>query len=263
MPLRPAMRVFLSHIHEEEDLAELVKRRIDAAFQGNVNVFHSSNNETNPRGTDFLAIIRAALDEAEVALILCSKESITRPWINFEAGVAWYKGIPMMPVCHTDLTVSTLPQPYSRQGAVNANDARHLRDMYEVIARARGSALPNEDFDTFADDVQSFEEEYGLIARVRDDVQALIGIEPTIAPHFHPGQLPHRANLTVLDWQFNDMRPYLENLKKSGMVDYWRGMGFNMVGANYGTTTVAVVPIQFGLQTTQSYCDIAGKVMNT
>jgi hypothetical protein len=36
---------------------------------------------------------------------------VTRPWVNFEAGCAWLKKIPVVPVCHSGQRLEQLPSP--------------------------------------------------------------------------------------------------------------------------------------------------------
>lgn len=57
--------------------------------------------------------MNTALNLASVHVILCSPESVARPWIQFEAGAAQIRGIPIIPICHSGLTPAQLPVPLS------------------------------------------------------------------------------------------------------------------------------------------------------
>jgi hypothetical protein len=50
---------------------------------------------------------------------MLSDESVKRPWVNFEAGIAWTRKIPIIPVCLGGLTKDSLPKPYSSLQAVD------------------------------------------------------------------------------------------------------------------------------------------------
>jgi hypothetical protein len=45
---------------------------------------------------------------------MLSKASVSRPWINFEAGAAWLADKAVIPACFGGLTKGTrVPKPYS------------------------------------------------------------------------------------------------------------------------------------------------------
>jgi TIR domain len=78
------MKVFISHITEEKDLAALLKERIDEDFLGKVECFVSSDTESILAGENWLISVEEALRDASVEIVLCSPASVKRPWINFE-----------------------------------------------------------------------------------------------------------------------------------------------------------------------------------
>ena len=113
--------VFISHISQEAQLAELFKSQIAQDFLGMIEVFVSSDGESISVGSKWLNDMDAALKNAKVELIICSEDSVKRPWINFEAGAGWVKGIPIVPVCHTGLRPVDLPIPLNMlQGSAAA-----------------------------------------------------------------------------------------------------------------------------------------------
>jgi hypothetical protein len=59
------------------------------------------------------------LKESKVLLSMLSPLSISRPWINFEAGAAWMGKTKVIPVCFGGLSSGTLPKPYSSLQAVD------------------------------------------------------------------------------------------------------------------------------------------------
>ena len=76
---------------------------------GQVEVFVSSHDIIS--GERWFERLEEELSDAKVLLALCSGSSVLMPWINFEAGAAYFKGIPIISVCHSGLTVETLPIP--------------------------------------------------------------------------------------------------------------------------------------------------------
>jgi hypothetical protein len=104
-------QVFISHISDETEIAKHLKRRLDADFLGMLEIFVSSDRQTIQAGQKWLDQVDSALKAADVQMVLCSKASVGRPWVNFEAGAAWLRGIPVIPVCHSGLRLVDLPVP--------------------------------------------------------------------------------------------------------------------------------------------------------
>lgn len=155
------MKVFISHIHEEKDLAALLKARIAEDFLGKVECFVSSDTESVLAGEIWLRSVEKALNEASIEVILCSAASVKRPWINFEAGAGWIRGIRIVPVCHSGLAPGALPLPLNLLEAISASEPPDLQRLYKTIADAHKSNIPRAPLDDLARQVRKFEVEYG------------------------------------------------------------------------------------------------------
>ncbi|MCP4746785.1 MAG: hypothetical protein GY874_11690 [Desulfobacteraceae bacterium] len=81
--------LFFSHIHDEKDLAILIKDALENEFSGFVDVFVSSDGKSIPAGVKFLEKIEDGLIKCVGALYLISPISVKRNWINFELGAVW------------------------------------------------------------------------------------------------------------------------------------------------------------------------------
>jgi hypothetical protein len=158
--------IFISHVSEEKELALILKRHLAADFAGRVKVFVSSDMESILTGDDWLESVKRALDEASLELILCSRISISRPWVNFEAGAAWLKKIPIVPVCHSSFPACDLPIPFSVLHAAEAGQEDGLRLIYYRIATTLKVDVPEADFKGIAKEVRDFEARYMPGARV-------------------------------------------------------------------------------------------------
>lgn len=161
--------IFLSHITVESKLADLLRKRLVRDFIGLAEVFVSSDRLSIPAGTKWLDEVTGALRRANLHLILCSPEATTRPWIQFEAGAAHLRGVPIIPLCHSGLTCAQLPVPLSEYEGIEGSKPEGLSTLYRAVADALGSSVPEIDFEAFAKDVASFEVEY---AKQRDLVTA-------------------------------------------------------------------------------------------
>ncbi|HNG81219.1 MAG TPA: toll/interleukin-1 receptor domain-containing protein [Burkholderiaceae bacterium] len=92
------MKLFISHASEESAIALILQDWIESTFLGKVDVFVSTNSKDSPVGDQWFNSLQAALESATTSIIICSRTSHSRPWMNFEAGACWIKGIPIIPL---------------------------------------------------------------------------------------------------------------------------------------------------------------------
>jgi hypothetical protein len=148
-------RLFVSHISEERKTAERFKTALNRDFLGMIEVFVSSDTESIAAGEEWLRSIEKALRECSAFVILCSPESIRRPWVNFEAGAAWMQDVDLLPVCHGGLLPRDLKMPFSLKHGVALTDADGPRRLYKRIAEIVGCDLPDRNFETLATEFKS------------------------------------------------------------------------------------------------------------
>jgi hypothetical protein len=110
--------VFVSFIHEEKEITELVLSFLRKIFGDGVEIFLSADQTTVYAGDNWMDEILSALKDTKVLVSLLSPTSIGRPWINFEAGAAWMREAKVIPVCFRGLTIGELPKPYSSLQAI-------------------------------------------------------------------------------------------------------------------------------------------------
>ena len=127
------MRAFVSHISEESALATCLKDWIESTLLGQCEVFVSSDSAALPGGVKWLTKIDEALKSADVMLVICSAASIVRPWVNFETGCAWSRGIPVIPLCHSGIQKGTLPRPISDFQAIDLLDPKFAQLLLEAL----------------------------------------------------------------------------------------------------------------------------------
>ncbi len=128
------MSIFISHINEESRIAIVLKEWIESTFADQCKVFVRSDNEDLPAGSRWLDQITAALEDSRVLITICSPNSIVRPWINFETGCAWIKGIQVIPVCHSGLLKSKLPNPLSMFQALDLDQKDFCKLLFSGVA---------------------------------------------------------------------------------------------------------------------------------
>jgi len=121
--------IFISFIHEEEPVASALQRFIKALLTS-TEVFMSADTWQVYAGEIWLDRITQELKKAQVVLLLLSPRSVIRPWVNFEAGGAWFSGKKIIPISFNGLTKGALPKPYSNIQAVNLETTE---DQYYLI----------------------------------------------------------------------------------------------------------------------------------
>lgn len=104
------MKLFISHVHEEQGLAASLKGIFETRVQG-AEAWASSVDQSP--GEEWLDGVKRAMGRADTVLVLCSSRSLRQPWVNFEAGAGWGREIRVVPLCHSDVTVAELPFPLS------------------------------------------------------------------------------------------------------------------------------------------------------
>jgi hypothetical protein len=248
--------VFVSHIHEEAPLADVLKRHISQDFLGMIDVFVSSDSTSIVVGSKWLNDIDTALKTAKVELLICSEESVKRPWINFEAGAGWVKGIPVVPVCHTGLRPVDLPMPLNMLQAVEAKNPEDLDKLYALLAKQLGSTKPAGKFKQLAREVEEFEKEYGVVRVVRQAVLAVIKLLPELRQVFEPSPVHKQASGDVPDLLLDKMRPHLETLQSRGFISFATGSNKIVFGATGGGNV-----IELRLQVHDTYYPIAAEVL--
>jgi len=134
--------VFMSFIHEEELVAKHVHDFIHQILGQTIDTFISSDKNAIYAGEDWMERIFKELGTTKVLVSMLSPDSVTRPWINFEAGAATALKAKVIPVCIGGLTINQLPKPYSSLQAVEIDKHEGAYYLLSSIAHHLGMPLP-------------------------------------------------------------------------------------------------------------------------
>lgn len=121
----PGHAVFISFVHEDEEVARALQHYIAESLQIPAGVFLSSDQSLVYAGENWIGKITLALKGAQVVVLLLSSRSVKRPWVNFEAGGAWLADKKVIPVCVGNLKIGALPKPYSSLQSLELPAQRH------------------------------------------------------------------------------------------------------------------------------------------
>lgn len=138
----------------------MFKNLIEESFLNTVDVFVSSESDSIALGQRWLENITNGLQNCVAMLILCSPQSVGRPWINFEAGAGWTRGIDVVPICHSGMSPNALPIPIQLLQGMQATEKKKLHEVFELVARKLGSSVPKVNVDSLATDIEAFEKAY-------------------------------------------------------------------------------------------------------
>ena len=132
------MHIFISHISEEASVATLLKEWFESTFPASVTVFVSSDPTSLPAGVRWLELLEVELAKTDLLITLFSPASVDRHWITFEAGSAWIRKIPIIPICHSGITHQNLPQPLPQFQGLDALDSKFGQNLFSSIAKSAG-----------------------------------------------------------------------------------------------------------------------------
>ena len=100
--------IFISHIHEDGSVANALRWFISAKVQPQTAEIFVSSSQLQ-LGDEWLEKIRISFRSAKIVIALFSPEAVKRPWVNFEAGGAWFSPEKMLiPLCIGGLSPATL-----------------------------------------------------------------------------------------------------------------------------------------------------------
>lgn len=250
-------KVFISHITEEKILAESIKSKIQSDFLGMIDVFVSSDQVSISVGNKWLDEVDSALKDAQVELILCSHDSVRRPWINFEAGAGWIKGIPVVPVCHTNMRLVDLPIPLNMLQGITASDSEGWIKVYKLLSAKLGSETPPLAFGELITQINEFEHEYGLVREVRAAVLTLIKLLPDLQQVFKPSAAHISISGDVPDLLLDKMRPHFDILQAKNMLSYAVGGNKMVFGSSGGGGNM----VELKIHVQPPYSSIADQVV--
>jgi hypothetical protein len=134
--------IFISFIHEEGKYAEAVQAFITQILGTEAKPFLSSDQMQVYAGEKWLERIMDELKTAKIVILMLSKKSVQRPWVNFEAGAAWTRDIVTIPVCFKDLRKGELPKPYSSLQAVDLSSYGDDEYLAISVAHHLGTEKP-------------------------------------------------------------------------------------------------------------------------
>jgi len=133
--------IFISHIGDEAPVADALKAYLMRCFGPSLQVFVSSDYDSIATGEEWYRAIVRGIRAASVVVVLLSRYSIDRRWINFESGLALGANVRMLPLTIRGFHPGDVGLPLSQFHARTLSDALAVEGVIHAIADATGSTI--------------------------------------------------------------------------------------------------------------------------
>jgi hypothetical protein len=183
-----AKSIFISHAAVDSEIALELKRNILAAFS-NVEIFVSSDPENLAPGDPGVQKILEALEMASLIIAVVTERGLSRKWVWFESGRAWFSGIKLFPCCLRKVRKSKLEPPFSLIQALNLDTSSDLRILFYEISQILVQPQSDLDFNELSQELTRLDiraEQYQKIqddpnvAEIRKDVENTMNQFPSV-----------------------------------------------------------------------------------
>jgi len=141
----PKPAIFISHIHEDAQIARCLKSFLDEAFLGFFNIFVSSDGASIRAGDNWSSSIEQALTETDLVLAVMTERAKDRRWIYFECGGAYFARKRVVPICCRGFSISELSPPLSWLQAIDGCDPDSVTRLIETVAHTFDVRKPKSD----------------------------------------------------------------------------------------------------------------------
>lgn len=215
---------FISHIHEESQVAEYISNWLKSVFLGQLNLFVSSMDLVPG---NWLTQIRNSLSRSAFVFPLLSIESMKRPWINFKSGSAFMaENTQIIPLCHMDLNPSGLIVPYSYFQAYDLRDPKNVSSLVEYLARDLNLDTPKSNITEFCEEIKRLDKVLFKFFPSFADLKSAEELHDKLDEIDAPIEVPIPE---VESWNELDLRFRIYNQRTIEASGYTRqAMGFNI-----------------------------------
>ena len=181
-------RGFISHIHEEAQVAEYIKNWCNDVFLGQLDLFVSS---LDMRPGHWLEHIRHSLGASSFVFPLLSRTSMDRTWINFESGSAFMAGeVQLIPICHKDLAPSGLIDPYRYFQSYDLRDSNSVIALVQNLSQELDLNAPHIDAAAFCREIVRLNKVLYRFFRSFEELKSVEELREALADVESPIEIP-------------------------------------------------------------------------
>lgn len=194
-----------------------------------VDVFVSSDDQSITLGNKWLETVSNNLEKCILIIVLCSQESIKKPWINFECGAGWSRKISIIPICHSNITVANLPIPLNLLQGFDIQKQGKLTGLISRIAKEINIDTPKKvDELSILQEIKEFEKNYQINSKIKNELKEIEENTPSfykiLKDIFASGQInSSNCNISINRFTqslFDDIKQNLKNLQKNQLLEF-------------------------------------------
>ncbi len=124
--------IFLSHAATDREVAALLEETLYLSVP-DVQIFRASRVGQILGGREWFDAVTSHLRDAESYIVLLSERSVTKPWVSFETGAAWYTQRPLKPVLVPGFNPSGVPEPLRFFQILSLSDANEAAQLFTEL----------------------------------------------------------------------------------------------------------------------------------
>jgi hypothetical protein len=126
----PQQRLFISHAAVDRGLAGFVDETARVAIPG-IQVFRASRVGQIRAGREWFDVVTRELRESDKYMVLLTEASISKPWISFETGAAWYTGRTLVPLLAPGFNPQDVPEPLRFLQLLSLGDPKQAQEAFK------------------------------------------------------------------------------------------------------------------------------------
>lgn len=197
-----------------------------------VDVFVSSDDQSITLGNKWLETVSNNLEKCILIIVLCSQESIKKPWINFECGAGWSRKIPIIPICHSNITVANLPIPLNLLQGFDIQKQGKLTELIFRIAKEINIDTSKKvDELSILQEIKEFEKNYQINSKIKNELKEIEEFTPSL----------NRFTQSL----FDDIKQNLKNLQKNQVLEFQYKSNGGISLTNEGTEIKGTLHLNF------------------
>ena len=131
------MQIFISHATANAHLANTLAEIFESL--GETTFLSSRAGDLRADG-DWLRGVEDALQQSDAYIVLLTPESTLRPWVNFEAGAAWFTNKKLLFVRVQALAHEDIPLPISSRQIYALDDEREFEAILDALGLPQDAA---------------------------------------------------------------------------------------------------------------------------
>lgn len=145
--------IFLSHSSSDGPMLGHLKDLLHKRTGGVYDIFLSSDGTSIPFGRNWSKEVEDGLERARLMFVFLTEASMDSPWIYFESGFAYAKGVQVVPIGLGDVDLGKVQAPLSLLQGFNLADATGLNNLLAiangVFDHAHALSFSQQDFEAF------------------------------------------------------------------------------------------------------------------